>query len=67
MVASNVDVQVTQDDVNGVIRDNPMVALQLQVRALTRTCQEQANRIQELEAQLKPSQTKGKDGRHADS
>ena len=67
MVASNVDVRVTQDDVNDVIRDNPMVALQLQVRALTRTCQEQANRIQELEAQLKPSKTKGKDGLHANS
>ena len=67
MVAANVNVQVTQDDMNGVIRDNPMVALKLQVRALTRTCQEQANRIQELEAQLKPSKTKGKDDRHADS
>ena len=65
MVASNVDVRVTQDDVNDVIRDNPMVALQLQVRALTRTCQEQADQIQDLEAQLK-SRTKGKDGRHAD-
>jgi hypothetical protein len=60
MVAANVDVKVTQDDVNGVIRDNPMVALQLQVRALTRTCQEQANLIQDLEAQLKPSLAKGK-------
>jgi len=67
MVAANVDVRVTQDDVNDVIRDNPMVALQLQVRALTRTCQEQANRIQELEAQLKPSKTKGKEGLHANS
>jgi len=67
MVASNVDVRVTQDDMNDVIRDNPMVALQLQVRALTRTCQEQANRIQELEDQLKPSKTKGKDGLHANS
>ena len=65
MVASNVDVRVTQDDVNDVIRDNPMVALQLQVRALTRTCQEQADRIQDLEGQLK-SRTKGKDGRNAD-
>jgi hypothetical protein len=65
MVAANVNVQVTQDDMNGVIRDNPMVALQLQVRALTRTCQEQADQIQDLEAQLK-SRTKGKDGRHAD-
>ena len=65
MVAANVNVQVTQDDMNGVIRDNPMVALQLQVRALTRTCQEQADRIQDLEGQLK-SRTKGKDGRNAD-
>ena len=65
MVAANVDVRVTQDDMNGVIRDNPMVALQLQVRALTRTCQEQADRIQDLEGQLK-SRTKGKDGRNAD-
>jgi hypothetical protein len=65
MVAANVNVQVTQDDMNGVIRDNPMVALQLQVRALTRTCQEQADQIQDLEAQLK-SRTKGKDGRNAD-
>ena len=65
MVAANVNVQVTQDDMNGVIRDNPMVALQLQVRALTRTCQEQADQIQDLEAQLK-SRTKGKDGRYAD-
>ena len=65
MVAANVNVQVTQDDMNGVIRDNPMVALQLQVRALTRTCQEQADQIQDLEAQLK-SRTKGTDGRNAD-
>ena len=65
MVATDVNVQVTQEDVNEVIRNNPLVALQLQVRALTRTCQEQADRIQDLEGQLK-SRTKGKDGRNAD-
>ena len=45
MVATDVNVQVTQEDVNEVIRNNPLVALQLQVRALTRTCQEQADKI----------------------
>jgi|10_taG_2_1085330.scaffolds.fasta_scaffold99646_2 hypothetical protein len=52
MVATDVNVQVTQEDVNEVIRNNPLVALQLQVRALTRTCQEQADKIDQLEIQI---------------
>ena len=52
MVATDVNVQVTQEDVNEVIRNNPLVALQLQVRALTRTCQEQADKIDQLETQI---------------
>lgn len=48
MVEATVDLSVTQDDLNGLLQDNPNLSLQLQNRALTRKCQEQANQIQEL-------------------
>lgn len=52
MAEATVDLSVTQEDLNGLLQDNPSVSLQLQIRALTRKCQEQANRIEELEQEL---------------
>jgi cell division protein FtsB len=45
---ADIDVTVTQADLNGLLQDNPTVSLQLQVRALTRKCQELADRVDEL-------------------
>ena len=49
---ADVDVSITNEDLTQVLRDNPLVTLQLQVKALTRTCQEQAERLASLESEL---------------
>lgn len=50
---ADIDVAVTKEDLDSLIKENPTVSLQLQVKALTRKCQEQADRIEELEGQIK--------------
>ena len=50
---ADIDVAVTKEDLDSLIKENPTVSLQLQVKALTRKCQEQADRIEELEGQVK--------------
>ena len=50
---ADIDVAVTKEDLDSLIKENPAVSLQLQVKALTRKCQEQADRIEELEGQIK--------------
>ena len=50
---ADIDVAVTKEDLDSLIKENPSVSLQLQVKALTRKCQEQADRIEELEGQIK--------------
>ena len=47
---ADIDVAVTKEDLDSLIKENPAVSLQLQVKALTRKCQEQADRIAELES-----------------
>jgi len=46
---ADIDVAVTKEDLDSVIKENPLVSLQLQVKALTRKCQELADKIVELE------------------
>jgi hypothetical protein len=50
---ADIDVAITKEDLDSLIKENPTVSLQLQVKALTRKCQEQADRIEELEGQIK--------------
>ena len=50
---ADIDVAVTKEDLDSLIKENPTVSLQLQIKALTRKCQEQADRIEELEGQIK--------------
>ena len=47
---ADIDVAVTKEDLDSLIKENPTVSLQLQLKALTRKCQEQADRIAELES-----------------
>ena len=47
---ADIDVAVTKEDLDSLLKENPTVSLQLQVKALTRKCQEQADRIAVLEA-----------------
>ena len=46
---ADIDVAITKEDLDSLIKENPTVSLQLQIKALTRKCQEQADRIEELE------------------
>ena len=50
---ADIDVAVTKEDLDSLIKENPTVSLQLQLKALTRKCQEQADRIAELESRDK--------------
>lgn len=50
---ADIDVAITKEDLDSLIKENPTVSLQLQIKALTRKCQEQADRIEELEGQIK--------------
>ena len=50
---ADIDVAVTKEDLDSLLKENPTVSLQLQVKALTRKCQEQADRIAELESRDK--------------
>ena len=47
---ADIDVAVTKEDLDSLLKENPTVSLQLQVKALTRKFQEQADRIAELES-----------------
>ena len=51
----DVDVSITNQDFQEVVRENPTVALQLQIKALTRKCNEQAEEIVALKAELEES------------
>jgi cell shape-determining protein MreC len=48
----DVDVSITNQDFQEVVRENPTVALQLQIKALTRKCNELAEEIATLKAEL---------------
>ena len=50
---ADIDVAVTKEDLDSLLKENPTISLQLQVKALTRKCQEQADRIAELESRDK--------------
>ena len=50
---ADIDVAVTKEDLDSLLKENPTISLQLQVKALTRKCQEQADRISELESRDK--------------
>ena len=47
---ADIDVAVTKEDLDSLLQENPTVSLQLRLKALTRKCQEQADRIAELES-----------------
>jgi ABC-type enterochelin transport system substrate-binding protein len=53
---ADIDVAITKEDLDSLIKENPTVSLQLQLKALTRKCQEQADRIAELESRDREEQ-----------
>ena len=49
---ADITLQITQEDLNDTLRENPALMMQLRIHALTRTCQEQADRIMSLELEV---------------
>ena len=59
MTTSGINVDVTADDMNQVIAENPVVGLQLRIAALSRKIEEQQALIEELKSQTKTKKEKG--------
>ena len=59
MTTSGINVDVTADDMNQVIAENPVIGLQLRIAALSRKIEEQQALIEELKSQTKTKKEKG--------